>query len=140
MSFLFEKVDRELNEEELRTLNEYNNGYANTIGMVITACGPECVTAHIDVGPQHLQPAGIVNGGVYAGLAETVGSVAAMATAGRPAVGMNNNTDLLRSVRDGRIEASARPVHVGRRTHLWRIEMHHEGKLVALTNLKLLVP
>lgn len=140
MGLAFEKVDRELNEEELRALNAYNDGYANTIGMVITECSPARVTAHIDVGPQHLQPAGIVNGGIYAGLAETVGSVAAMAVAGKPAVGTNNNTDFLRSVREGRIEATALPIHIGQRTHLWRIEMRHEDKLVAVTNLKLLVP
>lgn len=140
MPLPFQKVDRNLNEEELLALNSYNDGYANTIGMVITACSPAGVTAHIDVGSEHLQPAGIVNGGVYAGLAETVGSVAAMAVAGKPAVGINNNTDFLRSVREGRIEATAHPIHVGQRTHLWRIEMHHEEKLVAVTNLKLLVP
>lgn len=55
-------MDRNLNEEELLALNSYNDGYANTIGMVITACSPAGVTAHIDVGSEHLQPAGIVNG------------------------------------------------------------------------------
>ena len=52
---------------------------------------------------------------------------------------MSNYTDLLGSVKEGRIDAVAVPVHIGRTTHLWRVEMYHEAKLVATTNLKLMI-
>ena len=124
---------------DIAELNAENTGYAQHIGMVITECSDKRVAAYIDVGPQHLQPAGIVNGGVYASLGETLGSLAAMINSEKPAVGMSNNTDFLRPVSEGRIEAEATAVHTGRTTHLWRIEMRNNGKLAAITNLKLMI-
>lgn len=124
---------------EIAEINRMNTGFAQTIGMEVTACCEEEIKAHIDVGPEHLQPAGIVNGGVYAAIGETLGSLAAMFTSQKAAVGMNNNTDFLRPVSSGRIEAEAIPVHIGRTTHLWRIEMRNNDKLVAITNLKLMI-
>ncbi|QYH19757.1 PaaI family thioesterase [Corynebacterium aquatimens] len=136
---LNEPVTDPLNEEELAVLNAANIGFAQHLGLVITYCSAERLEGYLDVGPQHLQVAGIVNGGVYASIGETLGSAAAIVTTGRPAVGMSNNTDFLRSVSSGRIEAVAIPVHTGRTTHLWRIEMSHEGKLAAITHLKLML-
>lgn len=124
---------------DIAALNATNTGFGQHIGMVITACSKERIAAYIEVGPQHLQPAGIVNGGVYASLGETLGSLAAMMTSDKPAVGMSNNTDFLRPVSKGRIEAEATAVHTGRTTHLWRIEMRNNGKLAAITNLKLMI-
>ena len=132
--------DRELTPQELAQLNEANVGFAKLIGLEITHASGDLLTARVVVGEQHLQVAGIVNGGVYAAIGETLGSAAAILTAGAPAVGMSNNTDLLRSVTGGTIEAEARPVHLGRRTHLWRIEMRNDAALAAVTNLKLLIP
>ena len=124
---------------ELAEINERNTGFAKLIGLEITHCTPERVTAVLEVGSQHLQPAGIVNGGVYASIGETVGSLAAIVAGEAPAVGMSNYTDFLKPVSSGTIEAEATPVHVGRTTHLWRIEMRNEGKLVAVTQLKLMM-
>ncbi|AQQ15217.1 Putative esterase [Corynebacterium glaucum] len=128
-----------LNDAELAALNAENTGFAQHIGMVITYCSSERLECYVDVEPHHLQAAGIVNGGVYASIGETLGSAAAIVTSGKLVVGMSNNTDLLSSVTQGRIEAVATPVHVGRSTHLWRIEMRNGDKLVAVTNLKLMI-
>ncbi|WP_301924544.1 PaaI family thioesterase [Corynebacterium glaucum] len=128
-----------LGEAELAALNAANTGFAQHIGMVITYCSSERLESYVDVEPHHLQAAGIVNGGVYASIGETLGSAAAIVTSGRLAVGMSNYTDLLSSVTQGRIEAVAAPVHIGRSTHLWRIEMRSGDKLVAVTNLKLMI-
>lgn len=125
---------------ELETLNAYNTGLAQTIGLVITYCSKDRLEAHLGVGPEHLQVAGIVNGGTYCAIGESLGSAAAIAAAGKPAVGMSNYTDLIASAHEGeRIEAVAQPVHLGGRTHLWRVEMTVGGKLVAVTNLKLMI-
>lgn len=135
-----EPIDPPMDAAELEILNQYNAGLAQTIGMVITHCHKDRLEAYVDVGPEHLQVAGIVNGGTYCAIGESLGSAAAIAAAAKPAVGMSNYTDLLSSVREGaRIEAVAQPVHTGARTHLWRIEMTSSGKLCAVTNLKLMV-
>lgn len=135
-----EPIDPPMDETELAELNEFNAGLAQTIGMVVTHCAYDRLEAYVDVGPEHLQVAGIVNGGTYCAIGESLGSAAAVAAAAKPAVGMSNYTDLLGSVREGaRIEAVALPVHLGKRTHLWRVEMHSGGKLVAVTNLKLMI-
>lgn len=128
-----------LNAEELQELNGFNAGFAKLLGLHISHCDSERVCGELLVQPQHLQVAGVVNGGVYASIGETIGSIAAIAASGQPAAGMSNNTDFLGAVRSGIIEAEARPVHTGKRTHLWRIEMRHGGKLVATTNLKLML-
>ncbi|MEH0146086.1 PaaI family thioesterase [Corynebacterium sp. Q4381] len=132
--------DRELTAQQLAALNAANVGFAQLVGLEITHASGALLAGRVGVGEQHLQVAGIVNGGVFAAIGETLGSAAAILTAGAPAIGMSNNTDLLRSVTGGTIEAEARPVHIGRRTHLWRIEMRNDGALAAVTNLKLLIP
>lgn len=79
--------------------------------------------AELDVDPsRHHQPLGIVHGGVYSGLIETVTSVGAGVSAiaeGRMPVGLENHTSFLRSVRAGRLLATARPLVGGRRTQVW---------------------
>ncbi|WJY68023.1 PaaI family thioesterase [Corynebacterium auris] len=134
-----EVLDTPLSDGELAALREVDSGFSRTIGLTITHVSAKRVEGHIDIGPQHHQPMGLANGGVMASIGETLGSIGAVAAAGAPAVGMSNSTDFLRSVKSGRLEAVAQPVHVGSSTHLWRIEMHHEGKLVALTHLKLMI-
>lgn len=137
--FAREPLVEPLSADELRDLNAHDIGFGPHIGLVITACSAERTEGYVEVGPQHLQLTGVVNGGVYASIGETIGSMAAIAAAGRPALGMSNYTDLLGGVSGGRIEAVARPVHTGKRTHLWRVEQRNGDKLVAVTNLKLML-
>ncbi|WP_342319712.1 PaaI family thioesterase [Corynebacterium mayonis] len=133
-----EIIDTPLSAAELAAFAQHS-GLSGQLGIEITYVARDRVEGFVDVGEQHHQPAGVANGGLYCSVGETLGSVGAIAAAGKPAVGMNNNTDLLGSVVSGRVEAVAVPVHVGTSTHLWRIEMRHGGKLVATTNLKVMV-
>ena len=89
----------------------------------------------VRVNPTLLQPWGLVNGGVFSSIAESVGSLAGVVMAGEVVVGVNNNTDFIKSVTQGIIEARATPIQAGRRSQIWNIELHHEGKLVALSKL-----
>lgn len=114
-------------------------GLARTLGIVVAYVSGDRVEGYVDVTPGHVQYSGIANGGLYCTVGETLGSIAAVAHSGMPAVGISNSTDMLGSVSDGRIDAMAVPVHTGRSTHLWRVEMYHEAKLVATTNLKLMI-
>ena len=139
LSKLMELRDRQLTDDELAYLNAHHVEFDSFIGLRFTAFGPEKITATVEADPRHHQPAGQVNGGVFCAIGESMGSYAGYAAAGAPVVGMNNNTDLIRSVTSGTIEAEASPVHLGRRTQIWRIEMKQEGKIVAITTLRTMV-
>jgi len=81
------------------------------------------------VGPEHLQPFGIVHGGVHCGVVETVCSVGAAlhaAPRGQQVMGIENHTSFLRAVREGRLRASGKPVHVGQRAQLWECTVTDE--------------
>ncbi len=85
---------------------------------------------------QHLQPHGIVHGGVYAGLVETVASVGAALNVmahGLTAVGLENHTSFLRAVREGTLRATARPLTRGRRTQVWEATVTDSAGRVAAT-------
>lgn len=135
-----EVIEPPLSDDELAAVNAADLDFAQRLGLVLTYCSKERLEGHLDVAETHLQPTGIVNGGVYCTIGETLASIGAVAASAKPAVGMSNSTDLLGAVRAGvRIEAVAEPVHVGKRTHLWRVNMRAAGKLVAVTNLKLMI-
>ncbi|AGF72430.1 hypothetical protein A605_07140 [Corynebacterium halotolerans YIM 70093 = DSM 44683] len=124
----------------LADFNAANTGLDAHLGIRYTHLAADRVTAELPVTEQLLQPVGLVNGGVYCSLAESLGSMAGVAAAGgRPVVGVNNNTDFIASVRAGIIEAEATPVQVGRRTQIWQIRMTHRGKLVARSTLRTMV-
>jgi 1,4-dihydroxy-2-naphthoyl-CoA hydrolase len=102
----------------------------------------ERVRATMVVGEAHHQPYGLVHGGVWTFVIETVASVGATAAVlddGMFAAGVNNNTDFLRSVSTGKVEVVATPLHQGRSQQLWQAEISREsdGKLVARGQVRL---
>lgn len=128
---------RALAEEELSAFNQGLRGMERALGIRYTRIDPHGVTAVLAVAEQHLQPAGLVNGGVFAAMGESVGSTAGLVAAGgTPVVGVNNNTDFISSVREGLIEAIAEPIQLGSRTQIWLITMMQGNRLVARTNLR----
>ncbi|WP_087117901.1 PaaI family thioesterase [Corynebacterium urinipleomorphum] len=131
--------ERQLNEQELALLNANHVEFDTFIGLHFTDFGPERIAATVEADPRHHQPAGQVNGGVFCSIGESMGSYAGFVAAGVPVVGMNNNTDLIRPVTSGTIEAEAIAIHVGRRTQIWRIEMKQDGKIAAITTLRTMV-
>lgn len=139
LSNLEEFSKRQLTEQELAFLNSQMTKFDDFIGLQYKEFGPEKMVATIEVGPHLHQPAGLVNGGVFCSIGESMGSFAGYLAAGAPVVGMNNNTDLIRSVQSGVVEAEATPIHVGSRTQIWKIEMRHDGKLAAVTTLRTMV-
>ena len=105
--------------------------------------GPSRVTGRLTVGPAHHQPFGIVHGGVWASIVETVashgGALAANEMGMAGVVGTSNLTDFLRSHREGRVDAVGTPVFVGRTQQLWTVEITRpsDGKLVARGQVRL---
>src|SRR6516164_4124644 len=86
------------------------------LGMVLEEISGARVRAHLELGPQHHTPWGVVHGGVYTTAIESVASVGASAAVfaqGQFAVGVHNATDFLRSMRAGGVEIVAEPLIQG---------------------------
>jgi 1,4-dihydroxy-2-naphthoyl-CoA hydrolase len=112
------------------------------LGMVFDAISGTSVTAHLDLGPRHHTPWGVVHGGVYTTIIESASSVGASAAVfahGQFAVGVHNATDFLRSMRAGRVDIVAEPLIQGRVQQLWRISVtrHEDGKAIAVGHVRL---
>jgi uncharacterized protein (TIGR00369 family) len=113
-------------------------GWENAIGLVYDECTAARVLAHVDIDERHHQPYGIAHGGVWCSIVESVASHGAAMAAQElggvaGVVGVANLTDFLRSHEQGRVDAIASPVFVGRNQQLWAVEISREsdGKLVA---------
>ena len=111
-------------------------------GLVLDEISGTRVTAHIDLSARHLTPWGVIHGGVYTTAIESVASVGASAAVfeqGQFAVGLNNTTDFLRSMREGTVDIVAEPVIQGRTQQLWRviITRREDGKAVAQGQVRL---
>lgn len=106
----------------------------DAMGLVVDLLSPERVEGHLEAGPQHHQPYGIVHGGVYCSMVETLASIAAATRVlvdGKVCVGVSNTTDFLRPTREGRLTGVATPLHVGRLQHLWEVEITRDDDKVA---------
>ena len=80
---------------------------------------------------------GLVHGGIYSTLAETICSYGANFLGVGTFVGVNNNTDFLTSVREGEIICIAEPIKIGRSYQLWECKMYHNDNLCAITKVRL---
>lgn len=103
-------------------LNENIQGWNKAMGLRLVRATADEVVAEWTVGEHHLQPYGLVHGGVYAGVIETVCSVGAAAWGlprGLSVVGLDNHTSFLHAAREGKLTVTAKPVTRGRRTHVW---------------------
>ena len=101
-------------------------------------------TARLAVVPGVCQPMGIVHGGVYAAIAESLasrGTADAVIELGKVPLGMSNNTSFLRPISTGSVvHAEATAIHRGRTTWLWDIEMRNDdGKLCATSRVTIAV-
>jgi uncharacterized protein (TIGR00369 family) len=123
----------------------FTEGFDGLYGLVIDALDLEAgeVRAHVDVEPQHKQPAGLVHGGVFASIAESITSMGtwfAVQGDGKSAQGLSNQTSFLRPILDGTIHALAKVRHRGRTTWVWEVEISDdEGRLCALVRMTIAV-
>ena len=119
-------------------MGETNPGWEGAMGIEFDEWTAARVLAHVEIDERHHQPYGIVHGGVWASIVESVASHGAAMAAQEyegvaGVVGVANLTDFLRSHERGRVDAIASPVFVGRNQQLWAVEISREtdGKLVA---------
>lgn len=109
-------------EDFAEMLNATRDGWNTAMGLHFVSATKDEVVAELVIGPSHLQPYGIVHGGVHAGVIETVASVGAALHAmalGRSVVGLENHTSFLHAVREGTLRVTARPLTRGKRTQVW---------------------
>lgn len=117
------------------TLDEGVTGFASLLGLSLTHADGSLVTGTIDVQPSLHQPYGIVHGGVYCSVVETVASVgAALWFEGRGnVVGVSNSTNFLRATRQGRLDVRATPIKQGRTQQLWNVDISDEQQRLVAT-------
>lgn len=102
--------------------------FGQWLGLEIVEATADRVVLIWDVRPELWQPYEIVHGGVYCAVVESAASVAAalwLADRGK-VVGVSNHTDFLRAVHDGRMQATATPIHRGRLQQLWLVDIVDE--------------
>jgi len=123
-------------------LNAQRGGFNITLGLTFTRASVDEVACEVPVGPHLTQPYGLVHGGVYSSIVETLASVGAALYAmpkGLAPVGLENSTSFLRAVRGGKLVGVARPLQRGRTTQVWEVEIRGDDeKLVATGRVRLL--
>ena len=112
------------------------------LGIEFTEIGDDFLCARVPVDKRTFQPYGLLHGGVSVVLAETLGSMAAghVAAEGHYVVGLDINANHLKSARSGWVTGITRPVHIGRSTQVWHIDMHNDaGELTCVSRLTMAV-
>ena len=118
-------------------------GFDGLYGLEVLSLSDEEVTARVAVRDELKQPAGLVHGGVFASIAESITSLAtwfAVQGDGHTAQGLSNQTSFLRPIVEGTIHAVARRRHRGRTTWVWEVEITDDRqRLCALVRMTIAV-
>jgi 1,4-dihydroxy-2-naphthoyl-CoA hydrolase len=124
-------------------INAVLQGYDRLYGLRMLECSQEEVRAEVVVRDELKQPAGLIHGGVYASIAESITSlVTAMAVLdrGETAMGLSNNTSFLRPITEGVVHALATLLHRGRTTWVWDVRFSDDSdRTCALTRMTIAV-
>ncbi len=107
------------------------NTLADFLGIQFIEVGEDTLTAIMPATARTKQPLGIVHGGANVVLAETIASTAANAVIDLSlyyCVGMEINANHIRPVSEGFVTGIARPIHLGRSTQVWQIDIYNEAK------------
>lgn len=129
------------------TIESLTKRCANTmvdyLGIEFIEVGDDFIVARMPIDHRTKQPLGIMHGGASCVLAETVGSTAgncAVDPEKNYCVGLDINTNHIRSIREGFVIGTAKPFHLGRSTQVWSIEIFNEKKqLISVNRLTLAV-
>ena len=127
----------------LQTLTAVSENTAvSHLGIEFVEVGDDFLVARVPVNRQTCQPYGLLHGGVSVVLAETLGSIGAAfcVPEGTRVVGLDVNANHLRGVSQGWVTATARPVHIGRSTQVWHIDLRDDqGRMVCIARLTMTV-
>tara|TARA_Y100001949_G_C15796022_1_gene247104 strand:- start:76 stop:495 length:420 start_codon:yes stop_codon:yes gene_type:complete len=125
-------------------LNDFSKGcMVEHVGICFTEVGSDYIKAEMPVDPKTTQPFGLLHGGASVVLAETLGSVAAsviVTPLGKMAVGLEISANHIKGKKDGVVTGIAKPVHIGRSTHLWEIRITDEqNHLICLSKITMAI-
>jgi 1,4-dihydroxy-2-naphthoyl-CoA hydrolase len=127
----------------VQELNEAVTGYDRLYGLRFVAFGDAEVRAEVEVRDEIKQPLGLVHGGLYASLAESMTSLATAAAVMEQelfATGMSNNTSFLRPITAGTVHAHAIRLHRGRTTWVWDVTFTDDaGRMCAVTRMTIAI-
>jgi uncharacterized protein (TIGR00369 family) len=116
-------------------------GWSGAMKLRYTIASGDEVACEFEIGDEHLQPFGLVHGGVHCGVIETVTSIGAtlhVKARGQEAVGLENTTSFIRAARSGKLFATARPIARGRTNQLWEAWIRDsEDRLIAQGRVRL---
>ncbi len=134
--------ENELPENVVEVLNATLGGFNTLIGLRITSAKLDEVCAEVAVRPEILQPYGLVHGGIYSTMIETLASIGAAINAmpkGQTTVGLENSTSFIRGTRAGTLHGKAVPLTRGRRTHVWQVTItDDENRVVATGRVRMI--
>jgi 1,4-dihydroxy-2-naphthoyl-CoA hydrolase len=124
-------------------LNESMRGFDRLYGLKLLSCTEEEVRAQLPVREEVKQPMGLIHGGVYASMAESMTSLATalgVLEQGDTAMGLSNNTSFLRPITQGTVHAHAMRLHRGRTTWVWDVRFSDDqDRTCALTRMTIAV-
>ncbi len=124
-------------------INQFHNKTAmKVLGIEITEMADDCLKGKMPVDSRTHQPMGVLHGGASVLFAETLGSCAASFVAGEKFIclGQEVNANHIRSVKEGWVYGKAKPLHIGRSSHVWSIEISNEdGKLVCISRITMAI-
>ena len=119
-----------------------SNSASSHLGIEFVEIGDDYITARVPVDERTRQPYGLLHGGVSVVLAETLGSLGAAMSSpeGTRAVGLDINANHLRAATSGWVTGTARPIHRGRTTHVWQIELHNDaGEMTCISRITMAI-
>ena len=127
----------------LEQLNRAMLGFDRLYGLQFLELSDTQAAARVPVRDELKQPMGLVHGGVYAAIAESLTSLATAAAVipeGKMAMGMSNNTSFLRPITEGTVHAHATRLHRGRTTWVWDVRMSDDaGRSCAVARVTIAV-
>lgn len=114
--------------------SQATRGLGDAIGIEVIELTASRVVATMPVDDRTRQSNGLLHGGASVALAETLASLGAAMNVDLQlfsVLGLEINANHIRAKREGIVRGTARPIHVGRSTHVWSIEIvDEEGRLV----------
>lgn len=129
---------------ELDALNSMGEGcMIEHLGIKFTEIGEDYLIATMPVDHRTKQPLGLLHGGASVALAETMGSLGAsmcIDLTTHYATGLDINTNHIKSAKEGIVIGRANPIHLGKRTHVWAIEIKNEQEqLIAVSRITMAI-
>jgi 1,4-dihydroxy-2-naphthoyl-CoA hydrolase len=128
---------------DLERLHQAPHGFDALYGLEILSADADTVSGVVSVRDDLKQPAGLVHGGVYASIAESLASLGTAVQVmpdGKVAMGLGNHTSFMRPITEGTIHGEASVLHRGRTTWVWDVRItDDEGRLCAVTRMTVAV-